>query len=182
MGSSPLTRGKPRAELASGRAQGLIPAHAGKTADSHAGVHGYQAHPRSRGENSHLTRHPMKTRGSSPLTRGKLSVGAGADAVPGLIPAHAGKTGSGARQPWDRGAHPRSRGENEALAASDATDKGSSPLTRGKPHCPIGQIARCAAHPRSRGENVQAERRRSSSRGSSPLTRGKQCGTRERHD
>ena len=29
-------------------------------------------------------------------------------------------------------AHPRSRGENEALAASDATDKGSSPLTRGK--------------------------------------------------
>ena len=90
-------------------------------------------------------------------------------------------------------AHPRSRGENEALAASDATDKGSSPLTRGKPASAGRSAARrglipahagktaltrrwapCErAHPRSRGENLSRCGPGSKSHGSSPLTRGK---------
>ena len=50
-GSSPLTRGKPRARSVAGWRRGLIPAHAGKTR-----VFGEYnvfdgAHPRSRGEN-----------------------------------------------------------------------------------------------------------------------------------
>ena len=71
-------------------------------------------------------------RGSSPLTRGKLHARDERPRHPGLIPAHAGKTSSAQAHMRTRKAHPRSRGENEALAASDATDKGSSPLTRGK--------------------------------------------------
>ena len=50
----------------------------------------------------------------------------------GLIPAYAGKTAKAdpaAGWPW---AHPRVCGENEAIKASDATDKGSSPRMRGK--------------------------------------------------
>ena len=76
---------------------------------------------------------------------------------------------------WRSGrAHPRSRGENEALAASDATDKGSSPLTRGKPTTPAANPASSAAHPRSRGENRASLPAAWGMPGSSPLTRGKQ--------
>ncbi len=90
-------------------------------------------------------------------------------------------------------AHPRSRGENEALAASDATDKGSSPLTRGK-LLDLGHVGhgrrlipahagktssykvpgfRAGAHPRSRGENDFLPFSARFLAGSSPLTRGK---------
>ena len=73
------------------------------------------------------------TCGSSPLTRGKLFPALVVGFRWGLIPAHAGKTAESVAPHGTKQAHPRSRGENEALAASDATDKGSSPLTRGKP-------------------------------------------------
>ena len=92
-------------------------------------------------------------------------------------------------------AHPRSRGENEALAASDATDKGSSPLTRGKrrgtnrvlpEHRLIpahagkttdsrSTAAVASAHPRSRGENWRLAVEFVDKNGSSPLTRGKRA-------
>ena len=71
-GSSPLTRGKPRARRPRVAAQRLIPAHAGKTLISKLSFRKLTAHPRSRGENPnpHLT--VRGRRGSSPLTRGKL--------------------------------------------------------------------------------------------------------------
>ena len=50
---------------------GLIPAHAGKTADEDAMIPWTQAHPRSRGENLTLAVHKVGSEGSSPLTRGK---------------------------------------------------------------------------------------------------------------
>ena len=50
-GSSPLTRGKPRASGASPQGPRLIPAHAGKTRGDVLPIIGYGAHPRSRGEN-----------------------------------------------------------------------------------------------------------------------------------
>ena len=92
VGSSPLTRGKHRGRRMSGAAEGLIPAHTGKTSvmTTHGGAS--RAHPRSRGENSWLPSWVRRFAGSSPLTRGKLT---GRDShVPsgGLIPAHAGKT------------------------------------------------------------------------------------------
>ena len=91
-----------------------------------------------------------------------------------LIPARAGKTDLGGLSHYWHPAHPRAGGENEALAASDATDKGSSPRGRGKP-CrrrvsrPVGGLipARAGktstwgefdkaygAHPRAGGENL----------------------------
>ena len=70
--------------------------------------------------------------GSSPLTRGKHVLAGTLGNVSGLIPAHAGKTGSGWTDATRRGAHPRSRGENDAAGADSVEHKGSSPLTRGK--------------------------------------------------
>ena len=92
VGSSPLTRGKrtyPPRGVARPR---LIPAHAGKTSALTMSARDDSAHPRSRGENTTSTLKVPQTRGSSPLTRGKLQRPLAADTVAGLIPAHAGKT------------------------------------------------------------------------------------------
>ena len=51
-GSSPLTRGKLRDRVGGGPGDGLIPAHAGKTAHERVRASRVRAHPRSRGENT----------------------------------------------------------------------------------------------------------------------------------
>ena len=131
-GSSPLTRGKPGTKGLSASREGLIPAHAGKTAPHDAGALPAPAHPRSRGENPGCETVRPLTAGSSPLTRGKRPAPGSPSRMRGLIPAHAGKTA-----PWvypgnPRRAHPRSRGENMPRARNASPTSGSSPLTRGK--------------------------------------------------
>ena len=173
LGSSPLTRGKPRSPRYSTATARLIPAHAGKTQPPGLLPAARPAHPRSRGENGPAGRPVPATRGSSPLTRGKRRQMHLVHVIRGLIPAHAGKT----RPPWPGGhgspAHPRSRGENASSSMPIKSAYGSSPLTRGKhvatpswaarprlipAHAgetppPSGARALGPAHPRSRGEN-----------------------------
>ena len=179
--------------LARLRRSGLIPAHAGKTGSGRSRRNRPRAHPRSRGENSVYPPNVVMGAGSSPLTRGKLVVVEVPEGHAGLIPAHAGKTTYRPRGGWNRGAHPRSRGENWCKPVVRGLSAGSSPLTRGKPmsasrwRARLGLIPAHAgktfveavlegcdgAHPRSRGENQAgaiADRR---GVGSSPLTRGK---------
>ena len=173
LGSSPLTRGKRELLSACLDNAGLIPAHAGKTSIRAIGKNGSRAHPRSRGENHRVGDLGGVGQGSSPLTRGKHLVERTPPYRQGLIPAHAGKTrplGRVGAFPW---AHPRSRGENQAVARLRVMVWGSSPLTRGKLVVGIacfiwvGLIPAHAgktrspprhgrsgwAHPRSRGEN-----------------------------
>ena len=192
-GSSPLTRGKRRrctSRSASGR---LIPAHAGKTWREEGRRPPTWAHPRSRGENPALQKCFHKTRGSSPLTRGKHLCPHGCASPCCLIPAHAGKTLEPPSDGRPRGPHPRSRGENTSRLLSGSVGTSSSPLTRGKHRfcdvpgvqqhlipahagktpCPAGRPIRGVAHPRSRGENTEICRFRASGKRSSPLTRGK---------
>ena len=192
-GSSPLTRGKRRSYPGWRGHSGLIPAHAGKTMRSMRRCSPPSAHPRSRGEN-HVTRTQRHaTPGSSPLTRGKLRVSMVGPFGLGLIPAHAGKTGYPSLIAACLAAHPRSRGENHIVCVAQATPRGSSPLTRGKPHsvpCLVDSFGlipahagktigdggqhRCfPAHPRSRGENLDGCHQYCHPSGSSPLTRGK---------
>ena len=91
-GSSPLTRGK-LGDFHPGRSQRrLIPAHAGKTDVGAALAAGFEAHPRSRGENFRSRSTTPGRRGSSPLTRGKPGDRHGVGGRGRLIPAHAGKT------------------------------------------------------------------------------------------
>ena len=193
MGSSPLTRGKRGCRFESCRRRGLIPAHAGKTRLQVRVLSEARAHPRSRGENNHRNIRSVSRRGSSPLTRGKHGYSFITVTIPGLIPAHAGKTGGDRGERSHGGAHPRSRGENRRVHHTQQLHPGSSPLTRGKlrdslfarvvrglipAHAGktttlLGTLAASRAHPRSRGENGSRLLARSSHPGSSPLTRGK---------
>ncbi|EDN80078.1 hypothetical protein ACTODO_00514 [Schaalia dentiphila ATCC 17982] len=93
-GSSPLTRGKRARSPTGSRSKGLIPAHAGKTAEVCAGALPGPAHPRSRGENLEDSLDSAGGLGSSPLTRGKPTRMPGELSRWRLIPAHAGKTSS----------------------------------------------------------------------------------------
>ena len=160
----------------------------GKTAEADAA-----AHPRSRGENMLRRKSPAYMAGSSPLTRGKLHYCNCGDGTFGLIPAHAGKTTLQDIILGERGAHPRSRGENAVAKVEGQSQPGSSPLTRGKQALVRGAFAvgglipahagktsqsdRLSgvdtAHPRSRGENLEVRFLESRGLGSSPLTRGK---------
>ena len=146
---------------------------------------------------------PMSiARGSSPLTRGKLGVPLRTGALPGLIPAHAGKTMAPPGASAGSWAHPRSRGENAGRRLQPEEAQGSSPLTRGK-HLgqlrwqPVrglipahagktrGRPARTdgpGAHPRSRGENRRLDGAPFDLVGSSPLTRGKRSRPRRLDD
>ena len=192
-GSSPLTRGKPRANASMSARVGLIPAHAGKTGRRRGRSQQLSAHPRSRGENFNRVQGRRSCRGSSPLTRGKLPTLSNSSRQRRLIPAHAGKTVELVPVVPGRTAHPRSRGENRTLSLMICISVGSSPLTRGKlpdrgsdrkagrlipAHAgkttrPTSSRTRCPAHPRSRGENGAKMKRALSKVGSSPLTRGK---------
>ena len=131
-GSSPLTRGKLWVSTIPTDLKGLIPAHAGKTARQGPASRSPRAHPRSRGENRIAVPRASNRSGSSPLTRGKLYLGAQAFAARGLIPAHAGKTSLTSPTSLQAWAHPRSRGENFPASWSMLVPPGSSPLTRGK--------------------------------------------------
>ena len=91
-GSSLLTRGKQRCEGSRRTAAGLIPAHARKTFRINADRQARRAHPRSRGDNQVQVLKAHFGDGSSPLTRGKLADDIHVPGLPGLIPAHAGKT------------------------------------------------------------------------------------------
>ena len=194
VGSSPLTRGKLVKSGHEGGRDGLIPAHAGKTAPEGLACSPPRAHPRSRGENLEVCECPTRLAGSSPLTRGKPCARIAIASMSGLIPAHAGKTNGETRNRRRAWAHPRSRGENHDLGDRIQTMRGSSPLTRGKHRARgprrrrtglipahAGKTSRSTpapgtgrAHPRSRGENMHRKIDHTRVSGSSPLTRGKQ--------
>ena len=112
IGSSPLTRGKLREIAQLHEGGGLIPAHAGKPCLPRRRCISHGAHPRSRGENRCSGAGGRSSSGSSPLTRGKRHHPVLQRVRGRLIPAHAGKTSSGACRTRPLGAHPRSRGEN----------------------------------------------------------------------
>ena len=131
-GSSPLTRGK-LPDVGGPHTGGrLIPAHAGKTCSTRQNWRTLWAHPRSRGENVGVEAGYEGEPGSSPLTRGKPRRIDGAVHAARLIPAHAGKTIVFCLSGVSFAAHPRSRGENHYPHPEMRSDRGSSPLTRGK--------------------------------------------------
>ena len=131
-GSSPLTRGKPCARVGETVGGGLIPAHAGKTGWD-AGADGdLGAHPRSRGENRDGVIDRLSIGGSSPLTRGKRIHRSRQRHLPGLIPAHAGKTEAVTAVSVFEWAHPRSRGENFRLRMRAPVQGGLIPAHAGK--------------------------------------------------
>ncbi len=133
IGSSLLTRGKPRPAGTRSPGSRLIPAYAGKT-KWHIRPHDFdKAHPCLRGENDRQdARHDGRV-GSSLLTRGKRSPAHATGTSRGLIPAYAGKTRVVGEDGDEIGAHPCLRGENGQYDPNKGIEDGSSLLTRGKP-------------------------------------------------
>ena len=152
-GSSPLTRGKLNERRDLTLPEGLIPAHAGKTARTGTTRARQRAHPRSRGENAHRSPPGSALSGSSPLTRGKPLIQARRIHAQGLIPAHAGKTARATSAARTGGAHPRSRGENNEAMRVIPTALWLIPAHAGKTRLATKRARRSTAHPRSRGEN-----------------------------
>ena len=174
LGSSPLTRGKLRAEDERPRREGLIPTHAGKTAKTPPWRSGNWAHPHSRGENLSFRRPDATAGGSSPLTRGKHLLPRQRDVLEGLIPTHAGKTRTRDRRAeGTRGSSPLTRGKPR-MRHRATPDRGLIPTHAGKTRAAGGEHHSGGAHPHSRGENQPVVQPGRLSRGSSPLTRGKQ--------
>ena len=191
-GSSPLARGLRRYSARAAACRGIIPARAGFTGRTRGRARRTRDHPRSRGVyymfGSSLQRHT----GSSPLARGLHPVQAGAQAVPGIIPARAGFT---VCRIWFQCLgrdHPRSRGVYWRVIPSPRSASGSSPLARGLPGnatikgSAVGIIPARAGftghrsphssappdHPRSRGVYRMIASRGPVATGSSPLARG----------
>ena len=154
------------------------------------------AHPRSRGENGYARYRLVGNRGSSPLTRGKPVLHQARDAVPrlipahagktlgedltvqavkGLIPAHAGKTAHASALRSSRWAHPRSRGENAEQVRIVLRGLGSSPLTRGKPCWRVRSVLHGGLIPAHAGKTSMATARPSRN-GAHPRSRGENSG------
>ena len=130
-GSSPLARGGPTGAAEVARAQGLIPARAGRTMCVRGRCMRRGAHPRSRGADVVVGVPGGRIAGSSPLARGGPEHLQRAGQVRGLIPARAGRTPSTPRATWPGRAHPRSRGADPITASRMSAARGSSPLARG---------------------------------------------------
>ena len=180
-GSSPHTRGARPIRATPRRRARIIPAYAGSTVRDVPPANAVTDHPRIRGEHDRGYLRPGVPEGSSPHTRGALSVATTQLARQRIIPAYAGST--------------------EVQLAGEDQPEGSSPHTRGARRHHPDRTGALADHPRIRGEHPDNERHhpkgnwiipayagstptptwnRKASCGSSPHTRGARPGKRPR--
>ena len=133
VGSSPHTRGAPRALLVHPARVGIIPAYAGSTRCSSRVRTSLRDHPRIRGEHAGCSVFAIGVTGSSPHTRGARLRRPGTEPRRRIIPAYAGSTPMAALIPFQMEDHPRIRGEHCCKLLAAPTACGSSPHTRGAP-------------------------------------------------
>ena len=170
-----------------------IPAYAGKTVSSKNFIRCFPEHPRVCGENLFFVFLLLMTPGTSPRMRGKLDIKSVTGAIPGNIPAYAGKTLMNTNKQIQFAEHPRVCGENSYSSIAIPIAHGTSPRMRGKP---VAEAARRAKnrnipayagktptkpttpthggeHPRVCGENHVTRGTHSVWVGTSPRMRGK---------
>ena len=191
-GSSPRTRGTVDGGHVGDGHSRFIPAHAGNSAAPAVLAGPRSVHPRARGEQRVLTSSSTQITGSSPRTRGTVSM----NRVPGgtsrFIPAHAGNRRQQRTLPAKAPVHPRARGEQCGHLHELVQEHGSSPRTRGtaagefnlhdsvrfipahagNSRSPLKRRAPGTVHPRARGEQARVIKPGHNVSGSSPRTRG----------
>ena len=201
MGSPPRMRGRrPCLGLHPG-VWGLTPAHAEKTSTTSRSARTAPAHPRACGEDASMVFGVGPHAGPPPRMRGRRWddwVGA---QVPGLTPAHAGKTPTATPPARRTPAHPRACGEDLAYASSSRDEWGSPPRMRGRPQTiPAGRVRvgltpahagktasrsskvlEWTAHPRACGEDSTTRGSTRARPGSPPRMRGRHFTSRCRH-
>ena len=171
-GSSPRARGTPVPPGCAPRTDRFIPACAGNTRRTSAGLSWSSVHPRVRGEHDSLRRGIPGLTGSSPRARGTRGTHPPLLVGVRFIPACAGNTACSICAYTDRSVHPRVRGEHNEYADGRTYEDGSSPRARGT-HAPSAACrSRGAVNPRVRGEHAHVPSPRSTLVGSSPRARG----------
>ncbi len=132
-GSSPPARGPLRVRLDGDSEPRLIPACAGTTSRSAYHPHLGRAHPRLRGDHTHISLMGNSHPGSSPPARGPPDWKGPKPLDRGLIPACAGTTADRPGGSRHAPAHPRLRGDHSSGAFTKKPCSGSSPPARGPP-------------------------------------------------
>ena len=192
IGSSPHTRGLPRADPSPVARLRIIPAHAGFTSISRLRARRRRDHPRTRGVYTWAAMRSVAAVGSSPHTRGLRPASSVMVMVARIIPAHAGFTPSLTPSSRPTPDHPRTRGVYLPPIPGRFPRAGSSPHTRGlrvsiEIRIPAHRIIPAHAgfttaalrpmlglsdHPRTRGVYSGILTCQNPSFGSSPHTRG----------
>ena len=144
-GSSPHTRGAPRALNPGGVFSGIIPAYAGSTRADPRVTELQGDHPRIRGEHDTPLTNVTPFTGSSPHTRGARPTPSTPEESIWIIPAYAGSTCRRCRKRLRARDHPRIRGEHRLSGLYTGDGQGSSPHTRG---------ARSGVHRHRRPERI----------------------------
>ena len=117
MGSPPRARGKVPMQGTDWALQGITPACAGKSLRRYGRCQHTEDHPRVRGEKNSTPSHSSISVGSPPRARGKEKFGDEHEAIRGITPACAGKSGCHLSSPPPFGDHPRVRGEKKCRCA-----------------------------------------------------------------
>ena len=174
-GSSPHTRGARPLVSAALPPVRIIPAYAGSTGHDQDGGRRPQDHPRIRGEHRLVRAHADEVTGSSPHTRGALSLSFHECSGLRIIPAYAGSTWSRMRPARSSADHPRIRGEHQPTPCPKPPPTRIIPAYAGST-CPKSQAMESRTdHPRIRGEHRPGVPPVGPGRGSSPHTRGARC-------
>ena len=172
VGSSPHTRGAPSPTPTRHATTRIIPAYAGSTRTPHCtAVHGPD-HPRIRGEHSFRTSTDTPGAGSSPHTRGALTLLQRTLTQRRIIPAYAGSTLRRASRISGTRDHPRIRGEHSGVMNITRLSGWIIPAYAGSTPAGIPWSSPSTDHPRIRGEHRQRPERGFGCEGSSPHTRG----------
>ena len=150
----------------------IIPARAGFTKTSIPSQCAAADHPRSRGVYYNEIGHETIDQGSSPLARGLRLPGPHGPGEGRIIPARAGFTALGARDPGDGGgSSPLARGLLTRFLNATA-EKRIIPARAGFTRGADASGEQVEDHPRSRGVYFNGLAERVSVEGSSPLARG----------
>ena len=191
-GSSPRSRGTFASIALTRHCCRFIPALAGNITQWTYNAKQYSVHPRARGEHLAYRSRPIRSRGSSPRSRGTYNGPIGAMIPYRFIPALAGNIAPCECRVPRQTVHPRARGEHLIARNAVAFSRGSSPRSRGTSGCRsavtvsirfipalAGNInlgnsgaPASAVHPRARGEHLSRLAPISTITGSSPRSRG----------
>ena len=147
-------RGKHSSSRASGRPEGITPAHAGKTELRRPRDFDGRDHPRACGENALFALRRYPALGSPPRMRGKLEGVEVVEAVVGITPAHAGKTRHPCGRPERPRDHPRACGGKLARDKAARIMPGITPAHAGKTRTMPLLVRKAGDHPRACGENA----------------------------
>ena len=168
----PRMRGVYSLSSDSGVSSWIIPACAGFTASVPGSGRGRPDHPRMRGVYRAAPGPGARRPGSSPHARGLRGLGGDQGAGLGIIPACAGFTVQGARDPVTPRDHPRMRGVYGGDHVGLGELGGIIPACAGFTACSVGPTMYPRDHPRMRGVYWCAGPRGPRRGGSSPHARG----------